>query len=234
MSVATTNIVTTEGLVWCTDFQATRSINTGNNYNNAVLKYPGYFQNAGQSLSAEGLVFDGTNGIVSYKTVSQLPVADDNAINQTWEVFAKSSSSASQSVFGHKASQGCSYYCNGGIIIRYNKWCANWYDNSSYNYEYGTGADIVSDEWYHVVVTSTSNAPSCVIRLYVNGVLQYTSGDTNLDYSSGGNWMALGQNYHTSIHDYFQGTIMASKYYQDKALSLEEVKNHYRHYKSRI
>lgn len=155
---------------------------------------------------------------------------DDNTTPRTWEVVLKTSSTATQGVYGHKVGAGCSLYCNGGIMINSGNIQFNWYDNSAYRY-LNSGVVPNSNNFYHVIATFESDAKP---RIYVNGKLMATYGSaTNLNYGSGMKYVEAGYNSKSGGQHYFQGSIPVMKFYKGKALSASEVKRNFHAYKVR-
>ena len=174
--------------------------------------------------------FDGTDDRINGTWPSNLNV-DDNTTPRSWEVvFNSSNTGGRRGIFGHKISSGCSYYCNGGIIIWEGNIAFNWYDNSAYRFLGST--TVSSNKYYHVVATfDTDRKP----RVYVNGVLTNTYGSaTNLDYSGGMGIYDIGWNSKDGGQHYFTGTIPVVKFYKNKALSSQEVQQNYNAYKNRF
>lgn len=174
--------------------------------------------------------FDGTDDRINGTWPSNLNV-DDNTTPRSWEVvFNSSNTGGRRGIFGHKISSGCSYYCNGGIIIWEGNIAFNWYDNSAYRFLGST--TVSSNKYYHVVATfDTDRKP----RVYVNGVLTNTYGSaTNLDYSGGMGIYDIGWNSKDGGQHYFTGTIPVVKFYKNKALSSQEVKQNFKAYKNRF
>lgn len=183
------------------------------------------------SFDSDGLpTFDGTDDRINGTWPSNLNV-DDNTTPRSWEVvFNSSNTGGRRGIFGHKISSGCSYYCNGGIIIWEGNIAFNWYDNSTYRFLGST--TVSSNKYYHVVATfDTDRKP----RVYVNGILTNTYGSaTNLDYSGGMGIYDIGWNSKDGGQHYFTGTIPVVKFYKNKALSPQEIKQNFRAYKNRF
>lgn len=222
-----------DGLVWANDFGSNITTSDSAKFKNIIGSYNASYDDiTATTLSNGNIEFDGTDGMEITNTVYLYPRPDSNTLSQTWEVYVRPDSTADAGIFGHKVSNSCSYFCNGGIRIdNVGKWTANWYDNTTYHYESGTSPAINTGQWYHVVATFDSS--DTIFRLYVDGTLHFTGTSTNLEYSTGGTYMVLGWNYHATTFNYFDGAIKAARYYQNKALSLTEIQANNEYFKSR-
>jgi hypothetical protein len=173
--------------------------------------------------------FDGTNDKITGTWPSSLNV-DDNTTPRSWEVVFKSSNTGGiRGIFGHKISSGCSYFCNGGIMIYDGRIVFNWYDNATYRFLGTTTSS--ANVYYHVVATFDSSG---VPRLYINGELDATYISTNLDYSGGMGMYDIGWNSKNGGKDYFTGEIPVVKFYKNKELSANEIQQNFLAYKGRF
>jgi len=174
--------------------------------------------------------FDGTDDKINGNWPSAFN-SDDNTTDRSWEVVLKTTSTGDQGVFGHKVGTGCSYYCNGGIFLKNGNITFNWYDNS--NYQFLSGGSITTNKYIHVV--GTFDGSDAKPRIYVNGELIATYGSaTNLNYSGGMNIYDIGWNSKNGGQQYFSGEIPVVRYYKDKALSLNEVKQNFEGFRKRF
>ena len=174
-------------------------------------------------------IFDGTNDRITGTWPSQFNI-DDNTTPRSWEVVFKSSNTGGRrGIFGHKISSGCSYFCNGGIMIYDGRIVFNWYDNATYRFLGSTTSS--ANVYYHVVATFDSSG---VPRLYVNGELDATYSSTNLNYSGGMGMYDIGWNSKSGGQHYFTGEIPVVKFYKNKELSANEIQQNFLAYKGRF
>ena len=155
-----------------------------------------------------------------------------NTIGRTWEIIYKRTGGGdTQGLFGHKTGVGCSYYCNGGIFLSGGTFMANWYDNASYQFM-SSGISAVINQYHHVVVTFSDIDQRH--RIYVDGILRSTGSATNNNYSGGGVMYDIGWNSKDGGQHYVTGRIPVTRYYYNKVLSDEEVKQNYNALKPRF
>lgn len=181
----------------------------------------------GFSSTNKSITFNGTDARLVRALLPNSMQTFTSSTNRTWEMMVKLNNTTSiVELFGLKASQGCTYYCNGGFlswngVIRF-----TWYDNSSYKYLI-SGISFNGSNFYHIVATmdGSDRRP----RIFVNGVIRDTfTTSTNMDY--GNLWNGLG---YEAAYDsrttpdgtisYLNGEIGYIKYYHNKALSESEV-----------
>jgi hypothetical protein len=173
--------------------------------------------------------FDGTNDRIHSLWPSSLNI-DDNTTPRSWEIIVKPSSQSTSGLFGHKAGPGCSYYCNGGLYLLNNRYYFNWYDNATYRW-LDSGVTATVGQYAHVVGTFSSNGQP---RIYVNGELKGTYSSTNLNYSSGMVYYDVGFNSDNGGQHYFTGDIPVVRFYKNKELSANEIKQNFLTYKNRF
>lgn len=191
--------------------------------NNVIIVTTGITYN---SSNYGSLVFNGT----SNKIVANIAYSSLNTIGRSWEIFVNPSSSQTYAgLFGHAMGEGCSYFCNGGIVIWSGNYQFNWYDNSNYQF-LDSGIAATSNNWMYIAGTydSTDNK----IRIYVNGILKNTSSSTNLSYGSTSNFYIIG--YMNNAGYYFNGQLSNIKHYYNKALSPSEVLQNFNATKGRF
>lgn len=176
-------------------------------------------------------IFDGTDDKIAFNWPSSLNI-DDSTTPRTWEVIANPFiNHTNASLFGHRLSTGCSYYCNGGIVIYNSKFAFNWYDNAAYRW-LDSGIIANQNMYYHIVTTFDTDAKP---RIYINGELKNTySTSTNLDYDTGMKLCDIGFNNSGGGNRWFNGKISVIKFYKNKSLSLQEVQQNFNSYKSRF
>ena len=179
--------------------------------------------------------FDGTDDLIS-GSWNSLHFGgmniDDNTTSRTWEaVFKPDAVTGTYGVWGHKAGDGCSHYCNGGIRINGSRIQFIWFDNTSYQ-TIQNGADISTGKSYHVI--ATFNGEDSKPRLYVNGVLEATFGSaTNMNYSSGMSRYNIGWNSKSGGMHYFNGEIYICKFYTG-LFTQEKVTQNFKSYRKRF
>lgn len=180
------------------------------------------------TYNSSGMTFNGTTS----KIVTNRSFTSGNSVGRTWEVFVKPNSVSSMpGIFGHASSQGCSYFCNGGIVIYNEKYCFVWFDNSSYQF-LDSGLSATIGQYAHVV--GTWNPSDLKPRIYVNGVLKATYGSaSNLNYNSGTvNYEIIG-NITDASNVHLNGNIGNVKFYNNKCFTDAEVLQNYNALKSR-
>jgi hypothetical protein len=177
-------------------------------------------------------LFNGTSSYINNNSwPTSLKIADSTT-PRTWEVIAKPTASITNAgIFGHKASTGCSYYCNGGIFIWSGVWMFVWYDNAAYQF-LSSGITATSGIAAHIVCSFDSDQKP---RIYVNGILRATYGsETNMNYSGGMVLYDIGWNSGGAGSYFFTGTIPITKFYKDKALTSAEVLQNFNALKKRF
>ena len=141
----------------------------------------------------------------------------NNGIDRTWEVVVKPSNINQMGIFGHVSSTGCSYFCNGGIVLWNGTYQFSWFDNVSYQW-LDSGITAVVGQYVAITATWTTDLK---IRIYINGVLKATSAITNMNYQSVQYYMNIGMC--SAFGQYFNGQIPIAKYYYNKCLNDTEV-----------
>lgn len=185
-----------------------------NNSNNGDL--------TGMTYNISGMTFNGTTS----KIITSRTFSSANTIDRTWEIFVKPGTNSAAIVpglFGHATSAGCSYFCNGGIMLNGGKYCFNWYDNVSYQFLDST-ITATAGQYSHVV--ATWNSSDLKPRIYVNGILKATYGAaSNINYGTNANLEIIGYSNATAV--YFNGVIDIVKFYYNKCLIDSEVLQNY-------
>lgn len=165
------------------------------------------------------MVFNGTTDkIITNWPAKFSPISND--MPRTWEAWFKPANvSNNQIIFGHKSGSGCSWLCDGGLLIYNGKIAFDWFDNTAYQF-LGSTVPVINN-WYHAVgVFDTSMIP----KLYINGNLVDVYGSTtNLNYSNNQNDFLIGYNDKDAGGNWFNGQIPIVKYYYGKALTPVEV-----------
>ena len=178
--------------------------------------------------------FDGTDDKIEGGWNGALD-PDDNTTSRSWECIVKTDVAATNTTYGvwvHKAGDGCSHYCNGGIRIHNKRFQFVWFDNSAYQFLSDPTNDIVVGQYYHVV--GTFDASDDKPRLYVNGSLVATFGSaTTMDYSSGMVRFNIGWNSKSGGMHYFNGQIPVCNWHQS-LLTADDVLQNFNAYKKRF
>lgn len=173
--------------------------------------------------------FNGTTDKISivipdkYKTVT-------NDTNRSWEVIAiPNSTLTAAGIFGTSYVEGCTYFCNGGIVIWGGTYRFGWYDGSSYLW-LDSGVAATANVPVHIV--ATWNKADYKPRIYVNGILKAIYGSaTNLNYYNIQGVYQIG--YLSGAGNRFSGSIPVVRNYFNKALTDQEISLNYESYKSR-
>ena len=175
------------------------------------------------------MTFDGTNDLIDVSYYSTV----NNSLSRSWEVVVRPTTSLTYAgIFGHKIGYGCSYYCNGGIYLWYGNWSFNWYDNAAYQF-LDSSVAATANAYAHIV--GTYDASDQKPRIYVNGQLRATYGSsTNMNYGGETYVLDIGWNSKDGGQHYLQGQIPVAKYYSNKALTADEVRNNYNQYRTRF
>ena len=185
------------------------------------------------SASSDGIDFDGTDDKIALQSWPADLNIDSSSRGRTWEVWCKPDvvGSSLQGIYGHKAAQSCSYWCNGGIGIQLSQYIFYWYDNSSYQYLLSGTANCTAGQNTQVVATFMGG----FVKLYVNGnLVAATTTSTNMNYGSGMSYVEAGYNSKSGGQEYYNGKIYCLRFYKDKALSHAEIKQNYNTFKARF
>lgn len=174
--------------------------------------------------------FNGTTDKLSISIPSQHKTIS-NDTNRSWEAIAiPDATLTAAGIFGTSYADGCTYFCNGGIVIWGGTYRFGWFDGSSYLW-LDSGVIATANVPVHIIATwsKTDYKP----RIYVNGELISTHGSaTNLKYLDAQNLYQIG--YLSGAGNRFSGAIPVVKFYYEKTLSAEEIKLNYESYKSRF
>ena len=225
--------IVTDGLVFCVDANNAKSYPGSGTTWYDLSKNISLTLTTVTSASANGIVFDGTDDKIAFQSWPDDLNIDDSTTPRTWEAWCKPDvvDSAYHGIFGHKSGSGCSYWCNGGLIMNSNQFGFNWYDNSDYQNLMSGSPNASAGSAAHIVATFSGG----FIRLYVNGELRNSlSSATNLNYGSGMNGVEAGYNSKSGGQHWFDGTIYCLRFYKGKALSHAEIKQNYNTFKVRF
>ena len=183
---------------------------SGNNITGVLTNGPTY-----SSANSGSIVFDGVN---DYSAID-VSFVSQNSISRTWEAFVKPAVTLTYGgIIGTALSDGCSYYCNGGICIWSGNYAFNWYDNAAYQF-LDSGVAATAGVYAHVV--GTWNGTDNKARIYVNGVLKNTGAASNLNYGGYANRIQIA--YLSASGNYLNGSLGNLKLYYNKVLSDTEV-----------
>jgi hypothetical protein len=143
-----------------------------------------------------------------------------NATARSWEVVCKPTATQGDptGIFGHVVANGCSYFCDGGIMIYSGQYIFGWFDNTSYQWLL-SGVNYVSGQYAHVICTWDPS--DLKARIYVNGELKATSAVTNLNYGGAYNEVQVG--YGSASAAIFVGYVDIIKHYFNECLTADEV-----------
>ena len=174
--------------------------------------------------------FNGTTDKISivipdnYKTVT-------NDTNRSWEVVAEPNAVLTNAgIFGTSYTDGCTYFCNGGIAVWGGTYRFSWYDGSSY-FWLDSGVAATVNVPVHIV--ATWNKADYKPRIYVNGILKAIYGSaTNLNFSNTQGVYQIG--YLSAAGQRFSGKIPVVRNYFNKALTDQEILWNYESYRSRL
>ncbi len=174
--------------------------------------------------------FNGTTDKISvpiplnYQTVT-------NDTNRSWEVVAEPNAVLTNAgIFGTSYTDGCTYFCNGGIAVWGGTYRFSWYDGSSY-FWLDSGVAATVNVPVHIV--ATWNKADYKPRIYVNGILKAIYGSaTNLNFSNTQGVYQIG--YLSAAGQRFSGKIPVVRNYFNKALTDQEILWNYESYRSRL
>ena len=198
--------------------------------NDQVLKWKINVEDVTFNSNAQ-MEFDGTDDKMKGSWPALLNI-DNTDKPRTWEVVFKTDTlTGTHCIFGHKASDGCSHYCNGGIRQSSNRVQFVWYDNASYQFLQGT-TTLTTTSYYHVVAVWDES--TLYPTLYVNGEEVGSWGSaSNLNYSSGMQQYNVGFNSKSGGQHYFDGVIPIVKFYSNR-LTATEIKQNFKGIKKRF
>jgi hypothetical protein len=165
------------------------------------------------SASANGIIVDVKS---SYQSVS-------NNTPRSWEAIIRPDAYTDNAgVFGLQHGLGCSYMCNGGIAIWGGVYSISWYDDSAYQFLSGAEATVGGR---HVHVVGTWDPTDYKVRIYINGALRATSGQTNMRYNGTSPHMIIG--FLGAGGFPFAGRVPVARYYYGKCLTADEVTHNF-------
>jgi hypothetical protein len=171
-----------------------------------------------------GMAFSGSgsaNGIFVDVKASIQSVSNNTP--RSWEAVAcPDAFTNTAGLFGLQAGHGCSYFCNGGLSIWGGVYCFNWYDDTAYQFLSGEEATVGGR---HVHIVGTWDPTDYKVRIYINGALRATSGQTNMKYQGVSPYMIIGFLGATGYP--FAGKIPVVRYYYGKCLTADEVTHNF-------